>query len=203
MTLLAEHIASGDYTQRVATRGTGEFVRLAESLNRMSVSLQRIEFLRRDLVANVAHELRGPLNILQGYLEGMRDGVISVDRDVLVSLHEEVLRLVRLVDTLQHPGRFDTRISGPWLTSLDATALARQVVALYDLQLRARGLSLDVLGWATGPVLRADPDLVAQALRNLVDNAVRYASAGTSVTVRIGPCAGGLRGRESRRGDRA
>ena len=75
MMVLAERIAQGDYVFRVHAGGPHEVVRLADALNRMAESLQRIEALRRDLVANVAHELRTPLSTLQGYLEALRDGV--------------------------------------------------------------------------------------------------------------------------------
>lgn len=193
MMLLAERIASGDYAQRVATRGPDEFVRLAESLNRMAAALQRIEALRRDLVANVAHELRTPLSTLQGYLEGMRDGVVPLSRETLASLHEEVLRLVRLVDTLHQLSQFDARVSGLRLARLDVAVLARQVAALYDPELRARGLSLGVVGEPADTLVNADPDLVGQALRNLLDNALRYASAGTRVIVRAASFDGGVR----------
>jgi two-component system, OmpR family, sensor histidine kinase BaeS len=193
MMLLSERIAAGDYAQRVATRGPDEFVRLAESLNRMAASLQRIEALRRDLVANVAHELRTPLSTLQGYFEGMRDGVVPVSRATLASLHEEVMRLVRLVDTLQQLSQFDARVSGPRLTQVDVTALARQIAALYHPEFHAKGLSLGVLGDSANAVVSADADLVGQALRNLLDNALRYASPGTGVTVRTAPLNGAVR----------
>jgi len=201
MMLLSERIAAGDYAQRVATGGPDEFVRLAESLNRMAASLQRVEALRRDLVANVAHELRTPLTTLQGYLEGLRDGVVPVNRDTLASLHEEVLRLVRLVDTLQQLSQFDARVSGPQLTRLDVAVLARQVASLYDPELRARGLTLGVRGEPAGAVVNADPDLVAQALRNLLDNALRYAAPGSGVTVHAAPFNGGVRLAVENRGE--
>ena len=193
MMLLAERIAAGDYAQRVATRGPDELVRLAESLNRMAASLERVEALRRDLVANVAHELRTPLTTLQGYLEGLRDGVVPVSRETLASLHEEVLRLVRLVDTLQQLSQFDARMSAVRRTRLDVTALARQIVALYQPELGARHLTVSVIGDAAQREVEADPDLVALALRNLLDNALRYASAGTAITVRAARLDGGVR----------
>jgi signal transduction histidine kinase len=184
MMLLAERIAAGDYAQRVATQGPDELVRLAESLNRMAASLERIEALRRDLVANVAHELRTPLSTLQGYLEGLRDGIVPVSRDTLASLHEEVLRLVRLVDTLQQLSRFDARVPGLQRTWFDVTVLAQQIASLYHPELSARNLRVTVVEDAPRAEVEADLDLVGQALRNLLDNALRYASTGTDITVR-------------------
>lgn len=193
MMLLAERIAAGDYAQRVETQGPDELVRLADSLNRMAASLRRVEALRRDLVANVAHELRTPLTTLQGYLEGLRDGVVPVNRDTLASLHEEVMRLVRLVDTLQQLSQFDARMSAVRRTRVDLAALARQIAALYRPELSARNLSVTVAGDAAPPEAEADPDLVGQALRNLLDNALRYASPGTAITVRADRFDGGVR----------
>jgi two-component system sensor histidine kinase BaeS len=193
MMLLAERIAEGDYAQRVATQGPDEFVRLADSLNRMAVSLQRIEALRRELVANVAHELRTPLSTLQGYLEGLRDGVVPVNRETLASLHEEVLRLVRLVDTLQQLSRFDAQLSELRPRRLDAAALARQIAALYDPELSVRNLRVAVVDEGPRSEVQADPDLAAQALRNLLDNALRHAFAGTEITVRAARVDGTVR----------
>jgi signal transduction histidine kinase len=193
MMLLAERIAAGDYAQRVATQGPDEFVRLAESLNRMAASLERVEALRRDLVANVAHELRTPLTTLQGYLEGLRDGVVPVSGDTLASLHEEVLRLARLVDTLQQLSRFDARMPGLRRARFDLAILAQQIAALYHPELSARNLRVTVAGDAPPVEVEADADLVSQALRNLLDNALRYASAGTDITVRAARVNGAVR----------
>lgn len=193
MMLLAERIAAGDYAQRVATRGPDELVRLADSLNRMAASLDRIEALRRDLVANVAHELRTPLSTLQGYLEGLRDGVVPVSRETLASLHEEVMRLVRLVDMLQQLSRFDARMSDLRRTRFDAAILAQQIAALYYPELSARKLRVTVAAASPAPQVEADVDLVGQALRNLLDNALRYAFPGSDITVRAARVNGGLR----------
>ncbi|MHB8733434.1 MAG: sensor histidine kinase [bacterium] len=193
MMVLAERIAAGDYAQRVATRGPDELERLADSLNRMAASLERVESLRRDLVANVAHELRTPLSTLQGYLEGLRDGVVPVSRETLASLHEEVLRLVRLVDTLQQLSGFDARMPALRRSRFDLAVLAQQIAALYHPELSARNLRIVVVTDGARPEAEADADLVGQALRNLLDNALRYASAGSDITVRAAPLNGGVR----------
>ncbi len=185
MMLLAERIAEGDYARRVEARGPEELARLADSLNRMAAALQRVEALRRDLVANVAHELRTPLSTLQGYLEALRDGVAPASPETLASLHEEALRLVRLVDALHQLSQFDARVSRPRRTALDVVALARRTVTAYTDAFSRRGLAVRNIDDPGCPPVEADTDLVGQAIRNLLDNALRYATPGTGVTVRI------------------
>ncbi len=184
MMALSERIAEGDYARRVETRGPDELTRLAEALNRMAASLQRIEALRRDLVANVAHELRTPLATLKGYLEALRDGVVTASLDTLASLHEEVLKLGRLVEAVHQLSQFDARISRVQRTTLDVAVLAQQTVSTYRPEFSRRGMSVHEI---CDPACQAeaDRDLVGQALRNLLDNAMRYAPPGADVNVRI------------------
>jgi two-component system, OmpR family, sensor histidine kinase BaeS len=185
MMMLAERIAQGDYARRVDVRGGDEIGRLAESLNRMAASLTRIEGLRRDLVANVAHELRTPLATLRGYLEALRDGVAPASPETLELLHEEVLRLVRLVDDLHQLSQFDARVSQPRSAPHHLPGVVSRLVAVYRPQFAARGLALTEAHDAALPVVEADGDLVSQALRNLIDNALRYAPPGAAVTVAV------------------
>ena len=96
----ARRIADGDYAARVPRDGPEELASLADSFNQMAASLERQEAMRRDFIANAAHELRTPLTNLQGYLEALRDGVITADRATYESLHEEADRLVRLSRSL-------------------------------------------------------------------------------------------------------
>ena len=96
----ARRIAEGDYAARVPREGPEEIASLADSFNQMAASLERQEAMRRDFIANAAHELRTPLTNLQGYLEALRDGVITPDRATYESLWEEAERLVRLSRSL-------------------------------------------------------------------------------------------------------
>jgi two-component system, OmpR family, sensor histidine kinase BaeS len=185
MMVLAERIAQGDYARRVDVRGRDEIERLAESLNQMAASLMRIEGLRRDLVANVAHELRTPLATLQGYLEALRDGVAPADHATLELLHEDVLRLVRLVDDLHQLSQFDARVSRLQRAPLDIPGLVARLVAVYRSEFAARGLTLEEAFDHGLPMVEADGDLVSQALRNLLDNALTYAPPGAAATVAV------------------
>jgi signal transduction histidine kinase len=193
MMVLSERIAAGDYGRRIVPRGPDELVRLAESLNRMAASLQRVEALRRDLVANIAHELRTPLSTLQGYLEALRDGVAPVTSDTLASLHDEAIRLVRLVNALQQLSQFDARLSEVRRDGVDLAALAHGVVRAYAPEFERLGFVVDERYEPAEQPARVDADLIGQALRVLLDNVLRYAPDGTAVTVRLNRVDGALR----------
>ena len=115
----ARRIADGDYAARVPREGPEEIASLADSFNQMAASLERQEQMRRDFIANAAHELRTPLTNLQGYLEALRDGVITPDRATYDSLWDEAERLVRLSHSLDALAEGDAATTPPpiWSTS--------------------------------------------------------------------------------------
>jgi two-component system sensor histidine kinase BaeS len=142
-----------------------------------------MEMMRRDFIANAAHELRTPLTNLQGYLEGLRDGVITPDRATYDSLLDEAERLVRLSRSLDALAEGDAATSPPTLVDLDLAAAIRAAVELALPTLDRAGLTVDV---DVPPTLaaRANADHLAQVLGNLLSNAARYTPPGGSVTVR-------------------
>ena len=179
----ARRIADGDYAARVPREGPEELASLADSFNQMAASLERQEQMRRDFIANAAHELRTPLTNLQGYLEALRDGVITADRATYESLHEEADRLVRLSRSLDALAEGDAGSSLPEPIELDLAAAVRSALDLAAPSIERAGLTLQAEVPATLPA-RADPDGLAQVLANLLSNAVRYTPAGGSITVR-------------------
>lgn len=100
MTAITAQLAAGQYTERVQIAAPDEIGQLGEAFNRMADSLERIEQLRRRLVSDVAHELCTPLTNMRGYLEALRDGVVAPTPETFEMLHEETLRLVKLVEAL-------------------------------------------------------------------------------------------------------
>src|SRR3990170_925260 len=141
MMTMAERIAAGDYAARARAGASDEIGRLAESLNRMAEGLQTLERLRKDLVANVAHELRTPLANLQGYLEAIAEGVTPASSETISSLHEEVLRLVRLVEALHVLSLFDARLPRARLQPVDMAALVRRLVDLRRVECAGEGIA--------------------------------------------------------------
>jgi signal transduction histidine kinase len=176
-------VAEGDYGARVPREGPEELASLADSFNQMAASLQRQEAMRRDFIANAAHELRTPLTNLQGYLEALRDGVITPDRATYESLWEEAERLVRLSRSLDALAEGDAATGPPELVDLDLAAAIRQAIDLARPGLERAGLTL-VVEMPGTLAARANPDQLAQVLANLLSNAIRYTPAGGTVTVR-------------------
>jgi signal transduction histidine kinase len=101
LTLAARRLGQGDLSQRVEFKDKGEIGELAGAFNSMAVDLERVEQLRRNMVADAAHELRTPLSNIRGYLEAIRDGIKKPNADTIHSLDEEATLLSRLVDDLQ------------------------------------------------------------------------------------------------------
>jgi signal transduction histidine kinase len=178
----ARRIAEGDYAARVPRRGPEELVDLADSFNQMATSLERQEQLRRDFIVNAAHELRTPLTNLQGYLEALRDGVISADPATYDSLWEEAERLVRLSRSLDALAEGETG-APPEVRPLDLADAIRATLELAQPALERAGLTLATDLPDRLPA-RANPDHLAQVLGNLVSNAIRYTPAGGTVSVR-------------------
>jgi signal transduction histidine kinase len=179
----ARRIADGDYAARVPREGPEEIASLADSFNQMAASLEEQERIRRDFIANAAHELRTPLTNLQGYLEALRDGVITADRATYESLHEEADRLVRLSRSLDALAEGDARLRPSALVELDLALTIRAALELAAPSIERAGLLL-LVDVPTSLPARADPDGLAQVLANLLSNAVRYTPAGGTVTIR-------------------
>jgi len=188
MMAMAGRISSGDYAARARIESADEVGSLADSLNTMAAALGTLERLRKDLVANVAHELRTPLANLRGYLEAMGDGVTPASPEAIGSLHEEVMRLVRLVDALQALSLFDAHVPRLRMDTVDMAGLIRRLLDLRRNEFQAKGIAVHSEVAVNGQV-RADSDLLSQALHNLIDNALKYTSQGGGVTVRVTPAA--------------
>lgn len=180
----ARRIADGDYAARVPRGGPEELASLADSFNQMAASLERQEEMRRDFIANAAHELRTPLTNLQGYLEALRDGVITADRATYESLHEEADRLVRLSRALDALAEGDAGTDAPASVELDLATAIRSALDLAAPSFERAGLRVDATGVPPTLPARADPDRLAQVLANLLSNAARYTPGGGVVTVR-------------------
>jgi signal transduction histidine kinase len=178
----ARRIAAGHYAERVPDSGGGEIGDLATTFNSMAGSLEATERRRLELVGDVAHELRTPLATLDGYLEGLQDGVVGADRETWALMRRETGRLTRLVDDLSELWRAEARQLPLTIDAVDLVGIARDTIE--SVRAIASDRQIDLLISLPDPlVVRADRDRVAQVLRNYLSNAIRYASPGSTVTV--------------------
>jgi signal transduction histidine kinase len=185
----ARRIASGHYAERVVGDGVSELGALGESFNHMADSLEATERRRLELVGDVAHELRTPLTTLDGYLEGLQDGVIEPIGPTWSLLRSETARLTRLVDDLSELWRAETRHVALALETIDLVPIVRDVVERFVPAADARGIALE-LECETALRGPADADRLAQILGNFLSNAIRYSPDGARVVVaarRSGP----------------
>jgi len=183
LTHAARRLGQGDFSQRVHFKDKGEVGELAQSFNSMADDLERTEQLRRNMVADVAHELRTPLSNLSGYLEAVRDGVIKPDSDTIRSLDEEASSLSRLVDDLQELSLADAGKLNLICQEEDISKLIKQAVAALQPQAEAKGLMISASLPDKLPPVSIDSHRIRQALHNLLENAVAHTNQGDSITI--------------------
>ncbi len=183
LTATAKVISAGDRSARARVQAPGELGELAEAFDRMADEVTRAERARRNLTADVAHELRTPLATLQAGLEELRDGLAPPDAQRLTSLHDQALRLGRVVQDLADLTAAENAAVSLRPADIDLTSLVGDVVTAHSARLRAAGLDVHTELTEHIPV-RADPDRLHQAVGNLLGNAARYARPGDSVTIR-------------------
>lgn len=178
----SRRIAAGHYAERVPTSGGGEVGELAETFNAMAGSLEATERRRLQLVGDVAHELRTPLATLDGYLEGLQDGVVEAGPDTWALLRRETGRLNRLVDDLSQLWRAEARQLPLTLETIDVAMLATDVVEQFRSQAGSRSLTI-TSDLPIGLTIQADRDRLAQILGNYLSNAIRYSPDGSAIAV--------------------
>jgi len=178
-------MAAGDRAARVGEiRAAGELQELAAAFDQMAGTLDRQEQIRRNLVADVAHELRTPIAILQAGHEALLDGVAEPTRAELGSLRDEVLRLARMVGDLQTLAAADAAALNLARTPGDLAELAAAAADSLARRFEAAGLTLD-RKLAPAPVL-ADAHWLHQVITNLLTNALKFTPAGGRVTISTG-----------------
>ena len=184
MTTATRALAAGDRQARAGVHGPGELGELGRAFDSMADAVARSERDRRNLTADVAHELRTPLSALQAGLEELRDGLVEPTPEGLAGLHDQSLRLGRVVSDLAELSAVEASPEPVRRAEVDLAQLARDELAVRDSQLRAAGL---VVGSRLeGSVLvRADSDRLHQALGNLLANSARYCGPGDEVAVEV------------------
>jgi signal transduction histidine kinase len=167
----------------------GELGILSTAFDRMAAAVEHEDQLRRQLVADVAHEVRTPLTILRATTEGLVDGVLSPDRSTLTSLHDEVLRLTQLVSDLETLAAADAAGLQLHRTTVDLADIALEAAEAIAPMAAERSLSL-TRALDAAPAY-ADERRIHQIVANLLANAIRYTPPGASISIETGRLSGG------------
>jgi signal transduction histidine kinase len=183
LTRASGRIAAGDLDVRVPVQSRDELGELASTFNRMADSLQTHARLRRNLVADIAHELRTPLAGIQGTVEAMQDGVFPPTPDNLATIHEEVILLNRLVEDLRLLANADAGQLHLEHAAVDLGELCRREVAGFQALAHSQGVTLQFEGAPALLPVCGDEQRLGQVLKNLIDNALRHTPRGGHVTV--------------------
>ena len=188
MTQVARRISTGNYTERIVVlpmHSSDELGQLASSINALAVTLEQTERRRLEVIGNVAHELRTPIATLEGYLEGLLDGVIEPTPQTWAMLHTEAGRLRHLVDDLQEVSRAEARQIPLSLQPVAPQHLIQVALEPLEGQFAEKGLDLQVHVPENLPRVMADPARAVQVLMNILVNALRYTPAPGRIDVTV------------------
>jgi signal transduction histidine kinase len=197
LTAAAEGIARGDLSQRVPIASKDEVGELAATFNRMATALERAEELRRNMTADVAHELRTPLSVIRGRLEGVLDGVYPATPEHLQPILEAIELLTYLVEDLRLLAQAEAGQLSLQKRAVDVGDLLRDAQVNFEPQATDKGVTLGLDLPPGLPEVMADWHRVVQVLSNLLVNALRHTPEGGRVTLSatsLAPSGGGKQG---------
>jgi signal transduction histidine kinase len=183
MKAASQRIAGGDYDERVHVTGQDELAELGRSFNRMAHQLAETEGRRRQLIGDVAHELRTPLSSIKSVMEGLQDGVLPSEPRTYASVEQEVNRLQRLIGDLEELSRAEAGQIALEKEAVDPAVLVDSVVARLRHQYADKEVGLTTVIPAGLPLITVDPARITQVLLNLLGNALQYTASGGDVTI--------------------
>jgi len=181
----AREVASGKLDARIPTTGPQDLRGLSESFNEMAASLERNDRQRREMLADVAHELRTPLSVIRGRLEGIVDGIYT-DNGAEVSMAlEQTYLLQRLVDDLRLLTLAETRQLVFDKRDIDVVHVISSVLEMFSAEAQEKNISLSLNRQSESIFVHIDPQRFEQVISNLVGNAIRYVPEGGKVWVTV------------------
>ncbi|PWB70476.1 MAG: hypothetical protein C3F07_16710 [Anaerolineales bacterium] len=183
LTQATHAVSDGDLSQQVPVRTKDELGELARAFNKMSAELSRSVNARKQMTADIAHELRTPLSLILGHAEAVHDGVLKPTRKNFEIIREEAARLEHLVNDLRTLSLADAGELSINLQTVEPGALLQEIASLYQYQTRKKNIALELDVAANLPTLEADPGRLTQVLTNILDNALRHTPDGGRIVL--------------------
>lgn len=180
---VTQSIARGKFDTRAPLLGNDELAELARHVNTMAEALEANERQRRKVLADVSHELRTPLSVIRGEIEALQDGIRTADANALDSLHNEVLRLNKLVNDLYQLALAESGGLHYQKEKLDLAELAHEIGESFQVRAAKAGLRLMLRDPDQALMVMGDNGRLAQVLTNLLENSIRYTDPGGSIVL--------------------
>jgi len=178
LTQATHAVSQGDLSQQVPVRTKDELGELASAFNKMSAELLRSVNARKQMTADIAHELRTPLSLILGHAEAVHDGVLPPTKENFEIIREEAERLEHLVNDLRILSLADAGELSIDLQTIDPGQLLQEVASLYQVQTQKKNINLELDIASPLPTLEVDPGRITQVLTNILDNATRHTPEG-------------------------
>ncbi|HEU0291843.1 MAG TPA: ATP-binding protein [Anaerolineales bacterium] len=178
LTRATQAVSEGDLSQQVPIRSNDELGELAKAFNKMSAELLRSVNARKQMTADIAHELRTPLSLILGHAEAVHDGVLPPTRENFEIIREEAARLEHLINDLRTLSLADAGELTMTLETIEPQRLLQEVAALYQYQAQRKNISLELDIATPLPNIEVDPGRMTQVLTNILDNAARHTPEG-------------------------
>ena len=183
LTSATQAVARGDLAQKIPVRSQDELGELVESFNQMSADLARANQSRRQMTADIAHDLGTPLTVIGGYLEAMQEGVLETTPERIGVMNTEINHLQHLVRDLRTLSLADAGQMSLNSTQVEIQVLIHRVADAFELAAKQKGISLSVESAPKSVSIQIDEERMAQALGNLVSNALRYTPKGGRISI--------------------
>jgi two-component system sensor histidine kinase BaeS len=181
LTAATQAVARGDLEQQVSVRSSDELGELAHSFNQMSSDLARIQSLRQQMTADIAHELRTPLSVILSHVDAIEEGVLPSTPETLHVIREETAQLSRLVEDLRTLSRADAGELTMNIHPIKPGDLLLKSVNSHRPLAAEKNINLEVETAVELPLIEVDPDRIGQVLDNLLSNALRHTPDGGSI----------------------
>ncbi|MGQ9571462.1 MAG: sensor histidine kinase [Thermodesulfovibrionales bacterium] len=181
----ASSISAGDLKSRVKISGSDEIKRLSETFNRMAENLEKQDLLRKKLISNVAHELRTPITVIKGEVEGMIDGLVQPDKEHLLSLYEEINRIKKILDGIEDISQAEAGAMWIKRQKVQLNPFLKNIAEKFSRLFLEKGITFKFIS-SDEIELIADPDGISQIVINLLSNALKATEKGGNIWIKTG-----------------
>lgn len=182
----AKSISRGDFDKRVKIESDDEIGDLALSFNYMADSVQSLEDMRKNFIANVSHELRSPMTSINGFISGIIDGTIPQEKwlHYLSIVHDETKRLIRLINDILDLASLESGEFSLQIGVFDINELIRERVIKFEDKINKKSLKMDVVLVGNKVKVKGDRDRIDQVMTNLIDNAIKFVPSEGKIEIR-------------------